>query len=257
MRREVWVRFVVSLCVVLLVGQFGSALGANPQARLGTDERSGPCAPNFGFAYYEKGDPSPGGATDICSTLDSAGNDTLKAKDGVASPENPEPILHFVGQDGDNTVTFVGRTGNCYYIVRGVHRSSGGGGGGSGGGTGGGSAPQWLAEFDSNQETARFVVTLNDRNRSDDDLFVLGERSLIRVELHDEDDATGGSTQFTLSQQPTSLGGTGLVRFVDSGGNEVDPDVPRTVSTDAANEEVYAEGVELGHVTITAQKAAE
>lgn len=214
---------------------------ATGEAQLGEDQRNRACPPNFGFAYYT----TDASTTDICTTLDNSGNHTLVATDGVASPENPEPIMHFVGRDGQDTVTFEGRTAECYYIVTGT-RASGGGGG---------SAAKWNSEFDSNQETAHFVVTINVRERSDDDVCVEDIPSLVRVELHDEVYATPGYASFVLRQQTADAGGSAAITFVDSNGNAIDPDVPRTVYVDSPNTDVYAKGADIGVVIIIADEA--
>lgn len=248
------VRFVLVFSVLLLAGRFALGMDANPLAELGTDERGGPCPPDFGFAYYVAS-PVPGGATDVCETEDGVGGRALEATDGVASSENPEPILHLIGEYGPNTVTFIGRTGNCYYIVTGRYLPDGIGGGGVGG-VGGEEPEEWTSEFASNEETPYFVVTINNRHRSDDDRFFIGGRSLIRVELHDEGGVMpNGFARFILTQQPTPGHEEGAVQFVDAAGEEIDPTEPRDVYTGVPNEEVYATGVEEGHVTIMALQA--
>lgn len=109
---------------------------------------------------------------------------------------------------------------------------------------------------DSEKKTAYFVVTLNDKDRKDDDVFGFGMPTLVRVELHDEDNVTGGSARFTLSQEPAPPDKTGAVKFVDKSGKKIDPNKPRTVFKGIPNEEVYAEGTEIGHVTIAATDAS-
>lgn len=257
MRREGSPRITGLVLVVALVATASlaffcpprtQAADPEPEARLGVDPRGVLIRDWFGFAYYSPA--SQGGPqTDVCLTRDNAGNRTLIAIDGVASPEDPEPIFATVGGvNGADTVTFAGRTANCYYIVRGK-RGGGNGAGGSGGDS------NWISEFDSNPATPHFVVTINHRERSDDDMFMVGGRSVIRVELHDEDDATRGSASFTLGQQPAEHDGTGSVRFVDANGTPVDPNQPRIVTRDAPNEEVYAEGLDLGDVLVIARQA--
>lgn len=254
--------FSVMLLLAMLVRP--ETHGATGQAQLGVDQRGRSCEPNFGFAYYTA-DTS---MTDTCKTLDRSGNDTLIVTGGVASPENPEPVL-LVGKSG-STATFTGRTGNCYYIVTGVY----GGGGGGGGGVGGsGGTATWKSEFDSQRTQPHLVVTINDRDRSDDDVFG-ATGSLIRVELHDEANMTGGSTTFVLRQQAADPNGTAEVTFVDATGNAitmvpyVDADgnpvndadghpitrsLPYTVTKDAPNVEVYAKGAKRGTVIIIAE----
>jgi len=228
------------LCALAMLAPAPKSYCATGEAKLGEDQRNRACPPNFGFAYYT----ADSSTTDICTTLDTSGNHTLVATDGVASPDNPEPIIHFVGLNGQDTVTFEGRTAECYYIVTGKRAA----------GSGGGSAAKWNSEFDSNQETAHFVVTINVRERSDDDVCVEDIPSLVRVELHDEVYATGGSATFVLRQEPAP-GGTAAVTFVDANGNAIDPSVPRTVSVDSPNTDVYIKGAELGTVIIIADEA--
>jgi hypothetical protein len=230
------------LCALAVLAPAPTSYCASGEATLGEDQRNRPCPANFGFAYYEKDATE----VDICTTLDNSGNHTLVATDGVASPENPEPIMHYVGLDGEDTVTFVGRTEECYYIVTGTRAS--------GNANVGGRVTKWNSEFDSNQETAHFVVTINVRERSDDDVCVEDIPSLVRVELHDEVYATPGYASFVLRQEPAP-GGTAAITFVDSGGNAIDPDEPRTVYVDSPNTDVYIKGAELGTVIIIADEA--
>ncbi len=148
-------------------------------------------------------------------------------------------------------VTFEGRTSQCYYIVTGTYGGSGGSG----------PPPQWNSEFDTNFSTPHFVVTINDRDSSNDDQFCQGYPSLIRVELVDYLNQTGGYGWFTLSQKPTYQGGTGSVIFVDANGNPIQLDTngntaPFMVTTSSPNVDVYAEGADLGDVEITAQQAS-
>jgi hypothetical protein len=112
-------------------------------------------------------------------------------------------------------------------------------------------------ESDSSRKDPYFVVTINDKERKDDDVFCGGGRSLIRVELYDDDNVVSGTARFKLSQQPASPNGTGAVRFVDKDGKKIDPNKPRTVHAGIPNEEVYGEGVEFGRVAITAEGATD
>jgi hypothetical protein len=118
-------------------------------------------------------------------------------------------------------------------------------------------SPESEPESGLSPKSAYFVVTINDKGRKDDDQFFIGVWSLIRVELYDDDNVVGGKAYFVLSQKPATAGGTGEVRFVDRDGKPIDPNKPRKVLRGVPNEEVYAEGIEFGHVTITAEQPPE
>jgi hypothetical protein len=173
----------------------------------------------------------PNGATftDTCQTLPkSEDNATLVATDGVASPENPEPILQIVGKDanGNNapdTVTFTGRTGDCYYMVSGNYARNGGTAqSGAAAGTTGGSG--WTADFDTKSSSWHFVVYINERYRSDDDYFLIGLASMVNIEVANPTDPNcPHPIYFQLSQQPTVPGGNGQVEIMTDDGANVEP----------------------------------
>jgi hypothetical protein len=118
-------------------------------------------------------------------------------------------------------------------------------------------SPESEPESGLSPKSAYFVVTINSKGRKDDDQFFIGVWSLIRVELYDDDNVVGGKAYFVLSQKPATAGGTGEVRFVDRDGKPIDPNKPRKVLRGVPNEEVYAEGIEPGHVSVTASYAEE
>ena len=185
----------VMVFVATLVGQ--SLMAGEGEARLGVDARPIERRPvgledtpaNFGFAYMTDVQST---FMDTCKTLpknDNAGV-SLRATDGVASPENMEMIYH---QCNGDTVNFMGRTGQCYYMVTGVYVQGQGTGPGSG-------KPIWHSDFDTNQsQTPHFVVYVNDRYRSDDDQ-ISGDTDVVWVEV--EGASRGSVHYFVLSQAP-------------------------------------------------------
>lgn len=239
-------RMMVVLAAVAFANQ--SAFAGDGQAQLGQDPRlpanGQTISDNFGFAFMQnvqKGSPQ----TDTCATVDKQGNHTLTAIDGVASPENPEPILCTLNGD---TATFSGRTGDGYYMVTGAY-----GGGGGGGGAGGGIAPTWQSDFDTNPDeiyTPHFVVYINERYRSDDDEFTMNDSSRVTVELHNAVSVMG-SVHFKLSQIP--LEGEGAVTFVDASDTPIDPDQVHVVFRGEPFV-IYAKGLHVGVVSIIAHQ---
>jgi hypothetical protein len=230
-----WQTGVVAVAIGVLTGL---AYGADGQATLSIDQRGRPAPDNFGFAFMENVQrSSPGGATftDACQTLPKPGdNATLVAMDGVASSENPEPILRIVGKDanGNNapdTVTFTGRTGDCYYMVSGNYVSNGGTTAQSGPGqsTGG---PGWTADFDTNSDTTHFVVYINDRYRSDDDCFFVDRVSTVYVEVANPKSTS--TIGFRLSQQ--TLSEDGVVQILQDDGV-----TPEPIRPDGTTEKIY------------------
>jgi hypothetical protein len=228
MKSKMTVRFLLVLSAVGLAAESGCR--AKGQAQLGVDQRNRPCRPDFGFAYYVP-DTVQGGATDVCTTLANSGNHTLTATDGVASPENPEPILQRVGLNGQvlqaDAVTFEGRTGDCYYMVTGVY--AGQGGQGSQGGEGGDEEAERTSDFDSSQ-TPHFVLYINQRYNSEDDNVTLDEVSTVSVELANP--ANSNPIHFRLSQQ--TLSGSGLVQILQDDGV-----TPEPIRSDGKTERTY------------------
>jgi len=231
--------------VAAILGAGGMAFGADPVAELGKDPRNQPSgqssSPNFGFQFYTP-NYVEGGATDNCKTIPKQGdNRALVATDGVWMPENPDPIRKTIAGD---TVTFEGRTGQCYYIVTGRYVNAGGGG------TGGeGTPPTWQSDFNSDQGPY-FVVYINESQRSDDDFFTMSDASRVTVELRNAEGITG-SVHFKLSQEP--LEGAGEILFVDADGSPVDPDMVRVVFP-GESAVAYAKGAHVGVVSITAHQ---
>jgi hypothetical protein len=204
------------LLVVLLSVAMGGQLAwaASGEAQLGVDERNRPCGLNFGFAFYT----ADGSTTDTCTTLDSSGNHTLVVTDGVASPEIAEPVLK-ESMSGD-TITFSGRTGDCYYMVS----------GGNGSAASGGGAPQWTSDFDSST-SPHFVVYINDRYNSSDDVFTYGNISTVSIELANPADSNPVS--FRLSQQSPNNGNGKVDILQDDGAT------PEPLGSDGQTERVY------------------
>ena len=241
-----WRRFIIIFVGLSFASQIATA--GDGHAQLGQDPRSPEngkiTSDNFGFAFMQnvlKDSPQ----SDTCTTVDKHGRHTLTAIDGVASPENPEPILCRLSGD---TATFEGRTGDCYYMVTGLY----GGGPGTGGS---GDISKWNSDFDTNSDelnARHFVVYINERYRSDDDRFVIDGTSSIAIELHN---TLSGSYQryFKLTQQP--LSGNGSVVFVNSDGTPADPDQVYQITPDQPVC-VYAKGADEGVVVITASETA-
>lgn len=224
-----------------------SAWGATGQAQLQIDQRGRDCPPNFGFAYYT----ADSNATDTCTTLDSSGNHTLVVTDAVASPENPEPVL-MQSAIGD-TVTFSGRTGMCYYMVTGQYGCVPCAGGG------GGSAPSyWTADFDSSRDS-HFVVYINERYNSDDDVFTDGSISTVYIEVANP--ANNNTVSFRLSQQSSD---NGKIVFLQDDGITPEPLMldgktekaytiqPDTTQPNGPRVSVKVTGLDPGEIIVTA-----
>lgn len=249
------------LVLLLIICSSQAASAADGMATLGEDPRpyavilssnvqkipdvSNWVSGQFGFAYMQ--DVQKGSSqTDYCYTQPRAGSSaTLKALDGVASPENAEPIVRTVGYPSANAVKYEGRTGDCYYLVMGTYA---GGTGGSGGET-----SHWYSEFDTNQNPAspHFVLTINGRYSSIDDRIELGYGSFpITVELQNSGH-NPGEIYFRLFQTPLdAVEFSGAVSFVDGDG--------ATSGVHAVNntsqEMVFAVGSASGMVSLIAMQ---
>lgn len=209
-------------------------LGGTGTATLGQDLRLGRAAPpNFGFAFMQ----GPGGGavledpthqqsySDTCATLDNQGNNTLTATDGVASPEYPEMV--YAELNGTNTVTFAGRTCDCYYMVTGAYAAGSGGSGGSGTST-------WDSDFDTNNQypaltTPHFVVYINDRYSSEDDVFNYGSNSTVFIEVANP--TSSSTVSFQLSQQSSNNGKVDIMQD--------DGVTPEPLTDDGKTQRVY------------------
>ncbi len=239
-----WLWVMLALAWFMFVGP--RAMAASGVATLGQDQRGLSCADNFGFAFIqrsesESNDPSGTKYTDTCQTKPKQGdNTTLTATSGVASPENPDQISVTCR---DDTATFVGRTGNCYYWVTGTYNSIAAGANGTQTQT-----PTWSSAFDTNRNP-HFVVYINDQSRSDDDWFFIDDNvflpSTVTIELRNAD-SLPGPFYFTLSQQPIVR--NGAVTFVNNQVFPITPNSPVPVLATGASE-----GVVLITVTATNQ----
>lgn len=243
--------------IAVVTSSVQMVLAADGQAQLGQDPRQPAngkiISDNFGFAFMqnvEKKGVGGQGFTDTCTTLDKKGNHTLTATDGVSSPEHSEAILFTLKGD---TVTFSGRTGECYYMVTGKYGGggSGGGQGGSAGGAGG-ATREWNSDFDTDRDetnTPHFVVYINARYRSKDNYFRIGSNSVVSVELHNRLGVTG-TRYFKLTQQPL-LNTGGAVTFLKDDGTPVDPDKVYPINPDGTVS-VFATGATEGTVSVIA-----
>ena len=193
----------LALGALLFIALAHTAIGAEGEATLGIDQRNRTCPENFGFAFVE----GVNSGYDTCKTLDKDGNSTLKAIDGVASPQNSEPIFHSIAGD---TVTFDGRTADCYYMVTGVHTGSGPGRGGN---------SPWNADFDTKLSQAHFVAYINQRYNSDDDYFGVDAISIVYIEVANP--TSTNTVHFKLSQQ--RLSDSAEVQIMQDNGVDPEP----------------------------------
>jgi hypothetical protein len=216
--------------------------GADGTAQLGVDPRttSGTASQNFGFAFMENVQYTAAGTTgftDTCQTTGS-GSAQLIAMSAAASPENDDAIM---ATCSGSTATFAGRTGDCYYMVAGKSIVPS---------TGHGSVPAGPAPWSSAFDTAtggHFVVYINNRDSATDDIFVIGDPSMIStVSVELVNDTNPESVAFSLSQS-----GDGTISLLGSDGTPASSGATYYIQP-GSTVTVNAVGLNKGNVTITA-----